>query len=138
MTIPITAAQYIRVAEQCLQNVVGIQRDILRSALSWKATAQAQSLPVETLASYVVAVVAELEKRIDWHADLKANQDYSNVVAALGTRGAQESDIDLPIAAMSTVIASLKAAPVTSYATIIVACDAVLAATPPLLSLWPE
>lgn len=139
MTIPVTRVHYLRVVDQCMNNVPGLQRDILRNAQAWIGYAQAQAYPVETLAGMVASAIGQINLFLGCYTALQADPVYyAAVIGVLGQLGGQESDITEPVAAMAAVVSTLAAADMSSYAAIEVACNAVVAAVQPPLSLWPE
>lgn len=139
MAIPTTSLHILRVMLQAEQNLSGLQRDIRNNAISWRASAQAQNLPIETLAQYMNDAASEYQKRLAWVDALQAKTSawnkMSTMWAALGGTGKDFSDIVTPMDAVATQLAAVGKA---SYDEIIAICDQIIAAINAPLSLWPE
>lgn len=139
MAIPLTNLHKGRIVEQIQQNLVGLQNDIRLNAFAHKAMAQAQSPDLATLQKYVADCVAEYLKRFKWVIDLRADPvRKARLLDALTKYGWTEADIVDVVTPMRAAVIALRDAPRTTYAQIVSACDAVIAAVEPPDSLWPE
>lgn len=139
MTIPVTALHILRLMLQIEQNLSGLQRDMRNNALSWQATATAQSLPVATLAQYMNDAAASYQTRLSWLTTIEADAanwpKVSAMWALLGGTGADFSNLITPITAVATQLGPIDKS---SYSAILSACSQIIAAINAPLSLWPE
>lgn len=138
--IPRTNLHVSRVLDQIVNNVVGLQRDMVRNAQTHKAMAVAQNPSVITLTTFVRDSAAAYQARAkfvtDWLADSTKN---TTLVTQLSKRGWVATDITAPLTPLvqaMNALAGLKNNP--TYAEIITACNAVLAAVDTPDSIWPE
>lgn len=139
MPITINSIGKRRLITQIEQNLTGLQRDMHNNALSHKANAQAQNVALATLQAWVGDAARAYLARLQWiitlRNDATRRQRLLDVLAAAGW--AEQEVVDYVTALRNAAIA-LRDAPMTTYAQIISACDALLAAVDLPESLWPE
>lgn len=139
MTIPVTNLHILRLMLQIEQNLSGLQRDMRNNALTWKASATAQSLPVANLATYMNDAAMSYQSRLGWLTTLQADAGNWAKVAAmwamLGGTGQDFSDMMTPINAVAN---QLGPATKNTYTQISAICDQITTAINAPLSLWPE
>lgn len=139
MAIPTTALHILRVMLQAEQNLSGLQRDMRNNAVSWKASAQAQNIPVDTLAQYMNDAATAYQTRLAWLSTLQADSanwtKIGTMWALLGGTAADFSGIITPLAAVATQLGPIDKS---SYASIITVCNQIITAINAPLSLWPE
>jgi hypothetical protein len=139
MAIPLTNLHKGRVADQVAQNLVGLQTDMRRNATLHKSAAQAQSVPLDTLQTWVQTCALEYLRRFKWITDLRADPvRKQRLLDAIAAKGWVETDIVDVLTPMRQAAITLRDASKASYADIITACDAVLSAVEAPDSLWPE
>lgn len=139
MPIPTTSLDISRAIDQVVDNLNGLQRDIRSNAIAWRAAAQAQSVPVATLAQWMNDAAAEYQKRLGWIATLRADAVNWPLVSAMWVqRGGTAADFTSKVNPMTAVANQLGPAPKTTYAQIIAGCDQIIAAINAPFSLWPE
>lgn len=138
MSIAVNAFHDQRVFEQYTRNLIGLQRDMNSNAQLWKTQAQA-ALALPALQAMISASLVQYQLRLQWMTDLQADSTkltrLQAVLARMGMTTQDVADVALPL--RSAAIA-LNAAPRTTFAEIITACDALLAAVNAPPSLWPE
>lgn len=139
MTIPVTNLHILRLMLQIEQNLSGLQRDIRNNAITWKAMAQAQTVPIATLAAYLNEAAVAYQSRLSWLVAMQADAvnwpKLGAMWAMLGGTSADFSDMTSPITAVAT---QLGPATKTTYAQVIGICDQITSAVNAPLSLWPE
>lgn len=139
MAIQVTQLHILRILLQANQNLSQLQGDMRNNALTWRAVAISQSQPVETLAQWMRAAVAQYQTRLGWiftvQADAEIWPKLSALWALLDGTAADFDNITTPLKVMAD---QLGTAPQTNYAQIIVLCDQVTNAIPAPPSLWPE
>lgn len=124
---------------QVAPNIRGLQRDMRNNATGWKAAAQAQSVPVGTLAQWMNDAAVAYQSRLAWVTTLQANTAAWNQLSAMWTiLGGTGADFNTKMNPINTVANQLAPAAKTTYAQIIGICDQILAGVPAPLSLWPE
>jgi hypothetical protein len=139
MAIPVTNLHGTRVLGQIQQNLIQLQQDMRNNAATHKAMAQAQSPDLATLQSFITDCIVQYLKRLQWIIDLRNDAGRRAIlVAMLGKIGWTEADIVNVVTALRAEVITLQNAPRTTYAQIITACDAMIAAVNPPDSLWPE
>ncbi len=116
-----------------------MQLDMVKNALAHKAMALAQSPNLATLQTFVrdtaLNYLALLQRVIDLRDDPVKRQRLLDTLAKMGWT---EADIVDVLTALRLVAIALRDAPRTTYAEIVIACDAVLASVAMPDSLWPE
>lgn len=139
MTIPVTNLHILRLMLQIEQNLSGLQRDMRNNALSWQATATAQSLPVAVLAQYMNDAAASYQTRLSWLTTLEADAaNWAKVGAMWALIGGTDADFTNLITPITAVANQLGPIDKSSYASILSACSQIIAAINAPLSLWPE
>lgn len=115
--------------QQIQQATRNLARDINQNAVAWAAAAQAQSVPLSTLAQYVTNAGASYRNIIaQANAFLAANPAAATAACAL--IGATLADLNAYAAPLSTVANGIATADLSSYAKIITACNQIVAAVP--------
>lgn len=139
MPIPQTALDQDRLIEQAKSQTIRLQLNINQNAVAHRGMALAQSVPLGTLQTFVAETLTAYEKRQkeldDWIA---VPQKRAAMVAELAKRGWTLNDITQKHGPLVAAVAAFKAAPKTSYAEIVAACDALIAEVQAPESLWPE
>ena len=139
MAIPTTALHILRVMLQAEQNLSGLQRDMRNNAISWKTSAQAQNLPVETLAQYMNDAAKAYQSRLAWLSTLQADSaNWTKIGAMWALLGGTAADFSGIITPLTAVANQLGPIDKSNYAAIISACNQIIAAINAPLSLWPE
>lgn len=139
MAIPRTKIHLVRVVDQIRQNLVGLQRDMAENAAAHRAMALAQSPALSVLQGFLADCVTEYLRRLQWVIDLRNDPTKeARLLAVITLWGWTEDDIVDVVTALRQVAIGLRDAPRTTYAQIVTACEAVLAACDPPDSLWPE
>lgn len=128
-----------RVVEQIHRNLIGLQRDMVSNAESWKAMAVAQSPALNILQGYMHDGANAYLTRLKWYDDLRLDSvKRQRINDELTKRGWSETDFTTPSAEMYSVANQLKSAPLATYQACINACDGIIASVDPPDSLWPE
>ncbi|MBK6414072.1 hypothetical protein [Sphingopyxis sp.] len=139
MSVPVTQLQILRLLLQVEKNLNGLQVDFRSNATTWKAQAQAQSLPVATLAGYMNDAATAYQARLGWVDTLRDNTTAWPMVRDLWLiLGGTASDFADLMSPFKTVANSLGPADKSSYAKIVTICNQILAGIDAPLSLWPE
>ena len=138
MAIPVTNLNILYVMLQCQQNLNGLQRDMRNNALTWLAQAQAQSVPVATLAGFMNNAAASYQNRLGWLTTLEADPNWPAIGAMWGKLGGTAQDFSNVITPLTAVVNQLGPVDKSTYAAIITACNEIIAAINAPLSLWPE
>lgn len=139
MAIPVTALHILRLLLQADQNLSGLQRDMRNNALSWKAAAQAQSVPVGALAQWMNDAATQYQTRLGWITTAQANTANWAALGTMFTKlGGSSADFNNTVNPLTAVANQLGPADKSSYAAINTACDQIIAAINAPLSLWPE
>lgn len=139
MAITLTAIHKRRVADQIMQNLVGLQRDMVRNAAAHKAMAQAQAPDVVTLRSFLVDCAAEYLRRLQWVIDLRNDPvKKQRLLDILAAYGVSEAEVVSLVTELRSAAVALRDAPKGGYPAMTAACDALLASVDPVDSLWPE
>jgi len=139
MAIPQTKLHANRVLDQIMNNVIGLQRDMINNANTHKAMANAQSPAIATLRQFVNDAAASYLTRIQWGEDIINTPAkltiLQNTVARIGLAVSDITDITN---ALKTEATNLQNASKNTYAQIISACDVIIANINLPDSLWPE
>lgn len=139
MAIASNPMHAFRILNQCMTNLVQLQRDVRSNAAAWKSMAQGQTQPIVTIAGFMTTAAAAYSTRLGWLDALQANTSLWNRVrtiwTVLGGTAADFNDIVTPLRAVAN---QLPLADKSSYAAIITACDQILAAVDAPDTLWPE
>ena len=139
MAVPVTALHILRLLLQADQNLSGLQRDMRNNATTWKAMAQAQSVPLPTLAQFMNDAATEYQKRLGWITTAQADTaNWTKLSTMFATLGGTAADFNQTVNPLNAVANQLGPADKSTYAAIITACDQILAAINAPLSLWPE
>jgi hypothetical protein len=139
MAIPVTAVHILRLLIQAEQNLSGLQRDMRNNALTWKVSAQAQSVPLATLASYMNDSATSYQQRLAWITTAQADTaNWAKLGAMWNLIGGTAADFSDMLTPLNAVANQLGPAPKATYAAIIGICDQIIAAINAPLSLWPE
>lgn len=138
MAVPVTQVGILRALLQIERNLTGLQRDMRNNALTWRAAALAQSIPIATLAGFMNSAAGAYQTRLGWLPVLQADPEWPRIAALyvlLGGTGQEFNDMMTPLNAVAN---QLGPAPKSTYAEIVADCDQIIAAINPPLSLWPE
>ena len=139
MAVPQTKLHANRVLEQIMDNVVGLQRDMVNNATAHKAMAQAQSPDLATLQGFVNDSIAAYSTRLGWGDAIVNTPAKLTILTNTCTRiGLAVTDITDITNALKTVVTTMQGANKTTYAQIVSLCDAVITAVNLPDSLWPE
>ena len=139
MAVPVTQLQVLRLLLQIEQNINGLQRDVRANAAAWKASAQAQDVPVATLAQYLNDASISYQIRLGWLAALQADTaSWAKVTALWSILGGSVADFESLMTPFAEIAHLLVVTDKSDYATITVVCDQILSAIDAPLSLWPE
>lgn len=139
MAIPVTSIDILGLVLQANQNLRNLQRDMRNNALSWRASAVAQSAPVQILAQYMNAAATAYQTRLGWIATAQADSTNWALVSAMWTKlGGTAADFSNKVNPLTAVANQLGPIDKSTYIAIISACDQILAAVNAPLSLWPE
>ena len=139
MAIPTTAIHTLRLLLQADQNLSGLQKDMRQNAISWKASAQAQSVPVGTLAQWMNDAATAYQTRLGWITTAQADTANWALLSAMWTKlGGTAADFNSMLTPMNAVANQLGPIDKSTYAAIISACDQIITAINAPVSLWPE
>jgi len=139
MAVPQTKLHANRVLEQIMDNVVGLQRDMVNNATAHKAMAQAQSPDLATLQGFVNDSIAAYSTRLGWGDAIVNTPAKLTILTNTCTRiGLAVTDITDITNALKTVVTTMQGANKTTYAQIVSLCDTVITAVNLPDSLWPE
>lgn len=139
MTIAINSIGKRRIINQIEQNLTGLQRDMNNNARTHKAMALAQSPALSVLQSFIADCVASYQTRLQWVIDLRNNPvRRQRLLDMLASAGWAEQEVIDYVTALRNAAIALRDAPRSTFAEIITACDAMLAAVDLPESLWPE
>lgn len=139
MAIAYSGFQTLRVLNQIMTNIVGLQHDMVSNANTWNTMATAQTLSAATIAGYMSSAAASYETRLGWMLNYKNTSPNWNAVAAMyAALGGVGADVVTLYNEMKAVADGLSGATLTTYAQITSACNQILAAVAAPDSLWPE
>lgn len=139
MTIPVTNLHILRLMLQIEQNLSGLQRDIRNNAITWKAMAQAQTVPIATLATYLNEAAIAYQSRISWLSEMQADgANWPKLGAMWAMLGGTSEDFSNMTTPINAVANQLGPAAKATYAQVIGICDQITSAVNAPLSLWPE
>lgn len=139
MSISTTKLHVLRLILQGVNNLVGLQRDMLNNAQSWSAMATAQNPPLATLQGYIRSAQAAYATRLAQIAAIQADATNWPLITAMWTQlGGTAADFTGIYTPLSTVTTQLGSADISSYAAIITGCNEIIAAVPAPVSIWPE
>ena len=137
--IPLTNLHAGRVVDQIKQNLIGIQNDLRRNAMTHKTMALEQSPTLSTLQTFVLDCANQYLRRLQWLIDLRANVSRrTRLQEGLSRIGLTEADVADVATALRQAAIALRDAPRGTYDEIISACDSVIAFVDAPESLWPE
>lgn len=139
MPVGIKAFHKDRVANQVMQNIIGLQGDMVRNAQTWRAMALAQNPPIATLRTFLNDAAGEYLRRLQWVIDLRADLvKRQRLLDILAQRGWDEQEVVDAVTELRNVAVQLRDAPKGNYSVIVTICDAILTSIEPVESLWPE
>lgn len=139
MAVASTFIHRRRVLKQIEDNFIGIQRDMRNNAVSWKAMAQSQSVPLATLRTFINDAAAAYLTRMQWVIDLRNDPvKKARLLEVLATQGVSEQEVIDLVTTFRQGALDIQNAPKGSYAGIVTLCDAILAQIDAPDSLWPE
>ncbi len=139
MSIPLTNIHKSRVVDQIVQNLIGLQNDMVRNAATWRAMAVAQSPPLATLQQFMHDAAASYQTRLGWVTTLRNDSvKLQRFIDEITLRGWTQADITDVLNPLITVANQLAGAGLATYAACITACDGITAAVDKPDSLWPE
>lgn len=136
--ITVRPLHFRRVADQIQTNLIQLQQDLRRNAQQHKAWAQAQTHPRALLVTFIADCVTQYVRRIAWVRDAFTGPNGAALIAYFATLGWTESETRAMLLELEGAVIALRDAPRATYANIVTACDALLAAVDPVPSLWPE
>lgn len=109
------------------------------NASTWKAAAQAQSIPLATLAQNMNDAAVAYQTRLSWLTTLQADAtNWPKVRSMFIAWGGTAADFTNMVNPITAVANQLGPADKSTYAAIISDCDQILAAIEAPISLWPE
>jgi hypothetical protein len=139
MSITYSAFQTLRVLNQIMQNMTGLQHDMVANANTWNAMAVAQNPDALTIAQYMHDAAASYETRLGWVLNYRNTSPNWNAVAAMyAALGGVGADVVTLYNEMKAVADALSVASITTYPQIQTACGQITAAVQAPDSLWPE
>lgn len=139
MAVPVTQFQVLHLLLQIEQNINGLQRDVRANAAAWKASAQAQDVPVATLAQYLSDAARSYQARLGWLSALQADTgNWARVTSLWLILGGSVADFESLMTPFATIANLLGSADTSGYGQIMAVCDQILSAIDAPLSLWPE
>ena len=138
MAVPVTQVGILRALLQIERNLTNTQRDMRNNATAWRSMALAQSAPVLTLAGFMNSAALAYQTKLGWLPTLQANPEWPRIAALYTTMGGTGQEFTDMMTPLNAVANQLGPVPKTTYAEIISACDQIIAAINPPLSLWPE
>jgi hypothetical protein len=139
MAIAYSGFHTLRVLNQIMSNMVGLQHDMVANANTWNAMAVAQNPPALTIAGFMSSAAASYETRLSWVLNYRNTSPNWNAVAAMyAALGGVGADVVTLYNEMKAVADGLTAATLTTYPQIQAACGQILAAVAAPDSLWPE
>lgn len=104
------------------------QYNLNYNAQEWLKRATDQSVPVETLATWINNNANSFERQANFVKAMKTDPDkWGRLSALISKLGGAEKDIDDIIAPNDVEVARLRSAPKSTYAEIITLCNAILA-----------
>src|SRR5678815_4380642 len=108
MAVPQTKLHANRVLEQIMDNVVGLQRDMVNNATAHKAMAQAQSPDLATLQGFVNDCIAQYSTRLGWGDAIVNTPAKLTILTNTCTRiGLAVTDITDITNALKTVVTTM-------------------------------
>lgn len=139
MSVPITTAHGLSLVLQIVQNLTGLQRDMRTNAAAWRAAAQSQSQPVETISAWMLSAASSYQTRLGWLPALQSKADVWQVVsAAWSAIGGTSSELTALTSPFESAASVLLSSDKSSHAAIVVVCDQILAEIDAPPTLWPE
>jgi hypothetical protein len=138
MAVPVTQVGILRALLQIERNLTNLQRNMRDNAQNWRSMALAQSVFVDTLAGFMNSAATAYQTRLGWMDTIQLNPEWPRIAdlyTRMGGTGQEFTDLMTPLNAVAN---QLGPAPKTTYAQIVSACDQIIAAINPPLSLWPE
>lgn len=132
--------QAARVWEQVQRNLSGMTFDMRANAQTWRANAQAGSVPVATLRTWINDAGRSYLQRLQWIADWRADKParWAAVVAVAASQGVSDTELRDLAQDAAAIGRQMRDATPNTHAAVIVLCDAILAEVPAAESLWPE
>lgn len=138
MAIRQTHLHLKRVIDQIERNLIGLQNDIRNNAATHKAMAQAQSPDLATLQGFIADCLVQYNRRLGWLVTIRQHAQWPTIRAAYVAMGGSEAAVVDVYTDIKAAVDALTVADVSSYAAIVIACDAVIATVDAPLSVWPE
>jgi hypothetical protein len=125
--------------EQLVQILTRYRVGVRNNLIGFKTVAQAQAAPVEQLADQANKQAdLVLDKVAKINAVVQDPAARAELDDGLQRAGYARADLAPRVIDLRDAAQALKAAPKTSYAELIAACDGFLTAIPPRRSFWPE
>lgn len=139
MAIPRTNLHLFRVVNQIITTLMNLHRGMRTNAQTHRAMAVAQSPALTVLQTFIADAAAAYLLQLQWIIDLRNDSvKEQRLLDVLAKMGWTEPDVVDVVTALRQVAVGLRDAPRSTYAEIITACDAVIAAIQAPDSLWPE
>lgn len=139
MSISYSGFHTLRVLNQIMTNMVGLQHDMVANASTWNTMATVQTLTASQIAQYMTDAAASYHTRLAWVLNYKNTSPNWNAVAAMYTAlGGIGADVVTLYNEMKAVADGLAAATLTTYPQIQTACAQIQAAVAAPDSIWPE
>lgn len=129
----------IRLVQQAVQLIVNYAANMRQNAQSHIAMAQAASPDLATVQGYVRGCAAEYQRMLgDLQTAVTTDPTKTKLLDGLARLNCASADITTPGTAMIAAANALATADLSSYATIVTACNALISAVPQPASVWPE
>lgn len=140
MPVPVTQLHVLNNLLQTGQNLNGLQRDMRRNAQTWKAAAQAASIPLGTLSAQMVSAGIAYQARLGWLTTYQTNHNATwirmrDMYILLGGTAAEFNSFMNPMNAVANGLATGTWA---NYAAVVTSCDQILTAIDAPPNIWPE
>lgn len=139
MAISQTSFHVFRVLNQIMQNMIGLQHDMVSNANTWLTMANAQSPAASVIVGYMKDAATAYETRLGWVLNYKnTSPNWTAVVNMYVALGGVTTDATNLYTQMKAVADGLNTATLTDYPSIITACNQIISAVNAPDSLWPE
>jgi hypothetical protein len=138
MAVPITPISIFRVFGKICITLDNLQFRMRDNAQAWKISAQAQLIPIATLAGIMNSAALSYQDILSKLQTFRLNDpSWPRIVTMYQIFGGVGQEFIDFVAPMSAVANQLGPAPKTTFAEIISACDQIIAAIDPRVNPWP-
>lgn len=140
MPVPVTQVHILRLVMQIDTTLSNMQRSMRQNATTWKAQAQAQSVPRATLAQRMIDAGNSYLTLLNNITTLQANTTIWNRTRDMyvNNLGGLASDFSNFMTPLNTVATGLVNDDKSSYALIVTGCNQILSFIDAPPNLWPE